>query len=120
VCKRFSKSFVYYLGAHEGCGFRYETFEQLQALWSREQDLREAVDENELGRESVRCLREYLTAAVEQGTVELYAVWAGDEAREPTQRLEVTPSYFSGDEFDFDVSRERRFFIVRKDREGPT
>jgi hypothetical protein len=118
VRKRFSKPFVYYLGAHEGCGcgFSYETDESLQDLYGKDPSyLAKVITGNEQCRENVRRLREYVSAAAEDGAVELYTVWAGDEGREPTERLSVTPSYFGGDSFGFNAMNERRFFTVSRE-----
>lgn len=80
---QFTKPFIYFLGAHEGCscGFVYGVGDE---------------ESDPSGRESVRRLREYLVAAVDRlGSVELYACWAGEEAEPADAREFLTTAAFT-------------------------
>lgn len=117
VKQNFTKQYVYYAGSHEncGCGFAYMSDEYCRSIrYGDPDDLIDALRANLQGRASIQRLREYLEMATELGPVELYAVWSGNEALEPVQRLEVDPSYFGGEEFKFE---EQWFFNVHK-RDG--
>lgn len=84
VRARFTKPYVYFLGADTGCscGFSYDAPEDPPAE----------------SRASNRQLRRYLAAAVAQvGPVELYACWGGDEADPPDAQVRITPAYFVDD-----------------------
>jgi hypothetical protein len=98
VRTHFTKRHIYFLGSHTGCscGFQYGV----------------GGDDDAQGRESVRQLGVYLTAAVARvGPVELYACWDGDEAELATERATVSPVAFSGDAEEFSLS-ERWFATV--------
>ncbi|HEX5438962.1 MAG TPA: hypothetical protein VFW98_17555 [Gemmatimonadaceae bacterium] len=80
---QFTKPFVYFLGAHEGCscGFRYGVGDE---------------DADAAGRESVRRLGEYLIAAVDRlGSVELYSCWADEEGESAETREFLTTTTFT-------------------------
>jgi hypothetical protein len=67
--------------------------------------------DEEAGRESVRRLSEYLSCAVEEGDVELYACWDGDQEKDPVQRATITPADLGGPAFEF---KDSQFLIVQK------
>jgi hypothetical protein len=109
VRKQFTKPSVYYLGSHEGCGcgFAY-------GIWPIADDSPYAErrhDEERAGRESVRRLAEYLSEAVEDGEVELYACWDGDQESNPDEQATITPLDIGGPAYEF---KESQFLIIQK------
>ena len=92
---RFSKPYVYYVGAHElcGCGFRYGLPPE-QLLLEPEEEV--------AARDSVRRLAAYLTALVAVDIVELYAC-ASEELRDvtaaPSARAPLSVSTIGGETF---------------------
>jgi hypothetical protein len=104
VRKQFTKPAVFYLGAHTGCscGFAYgqlkpETPEQLL--------------QEQMSRRSVEELQGFLAGQVANGRdVELFACWEGDQGAPPEQRLDITPSHFTGESFEL---QEKAFYRVR-------
>src|SRR5687767_2599742 len=98
VRRHFSKSHVYFIGAHTGCscGFSFESDD----------------DDAASGRASGRALRAFLDEAIaEAGEVELYACWDGEEGEAPGQRISLNLAEFAGDEERFDLV-ERRFIVL--------
>jgi hypothetical protein len=94
IVKRFTKPYVYYIGAYEGCGcgFSYGQY-SVEDEYDREQD--------HAARESVRQLAEYLSKAVRQvGDVEMFICWAGDEEEMPKYSSTMTPADFGGETFE--------------------
>ena len=84
VRERFTRTHVYFLGAHTGCscGFGYD----------------EPGNDAAAGRESVRQLRAWLAEQVASaGTLELYACWDGDEGEPATAQERITVAYFRDD-----------------------
>ncbi len=115
VRKQFSKYYVYYAGSHEhcGCGFGYCNDDYYRDVYRGNPDIIDrAIRENAAARETVRRLREYLEKAAQSGPVELYSVWAGAEGKEPEERIDVGPAYFSGDTFGFG---EGQFITVHRE-----
>jgi hypothetical protein len=109
VRKQFTKPYVYEAGSHEGCGcgFAY-------GIWPIDDDSPWAEGrraDEEAGRESVRRLSEYLSRAVEEGEVELYACWDGDQEKDPVERATITPADLGGPAFEF---KDSQFLIVQK------
>lgn len=101
VRKQFSKSYVYYLGSHQGCGcgFSYGQY-----------DYDDQKEEENAARESVRRLSEYLSQVLETaGTLEIYSCWDGDQEDEPKFQKSMTPKDIGGDAFWF---QERQFTKV--------
>lgn len=105
VTKQFTKPFVYYAGSHQGCGCGF-TYGQ----WPIEKE--EDKIEDLAARESVKSLSLYLRNAVQQGPVELYACWDGDQEAEPEYRTVVTPEQITGETFEF---KEKQFLTIRKE-----
>jgi hypothetical protein len=103
VRQQFSKPNVYYLGSHEGCacGFAYGIWPIDPASPFVESERAEA----EAGIESVRRLSEYLTRAVADGPVELYACWDEEQECEPAERGVVAPTHIGGPAFQFENSQ---------------
>ena len=100
VRRQFSKPFVYYAGSHLGCGCGFE--------YGQWEDPEEDEDER---RKSVADLSRYLADAVkEQGAVELFACWDGDQAEKPESRETITPEWIGGERFRF---KEKQFFVVQ-------
>jgi hypothetical protein len=96
---QFSKPYVYYVGAHSGCGCGF--------AYGRNPEYEEDIEEN---RGSVTRLSQYLTKAAEQNeTIELFACWEGDQAEEPVKRRKATPSDIGGESFWFE---EREFLLI--------
>ncbi len=109
VRRQFTKPHVSMALAHTGCGcgFQYGVIPiDGDDRWAREQR-----EEAAAGRESVRHLSAYLARAVEQGEVELYSCWAGQEADEPEERATIVPSDLGGPVVQF---KERQFMIVKQ------
>ena len=102
VIKQFTKPFVYFAGAYTGCscGFEYG-----QRPIEDEKDKQE----DSWGRRSVSELSEYISNAVRQGSIEMFACWSGGEEDEPEERLSVAPDYFGGESFAF---KEDQFIVV--------
>ncbi len=96
MARRFSKPYVYYIGAYEGCscGFSYGQY-PVDNEYDQKQDL--------AARKSVRQLAEYLSNAVEQvGNIEMLVCWAGEEGKEVKSRSMMTPSDFGGETFELE------------------
>jgi hypothetical protein len=101
VRRHFTKSHVYFLGAHGGCscGFSY--------------GLGEDDEEDQRGRESVRQLRQYLDAATAQvGAVEVYACWVDDEAEPAASSQTLGTDQFTDSSESFELP-ERWFANIR-------
>jgi hypothetical protein len=103
VPQHFTKPYVYYIGAHDGCGCGFS--------YGQNPQLSTAEDEAD-NRESVRMLREYLENVVTQGPVELYAAWADEEGFLEETRANVTPSHFAGESF---AIKQREFLLVERE-----
>lgn len=103
VSKQFSKPFLAYAGSFGGCscGFSYGE-EEVEDEDDRKED--------DLSRESVRQLSEYLSSLVTNGSIEIFACCDGDQEAEPKERQTVTPDHFGGDVFGFE---EKQFLIVK-------
>jgi len=98
---KFSKSYLYYVGAHEGCGcgFSYGKY-----------PLEDDEEPEEEAKESVTRLSQYLAEAVaKHGTIELFACWADDESAPPEHRRSITPEDIGGESFWFE---EKEFLII--------
>src|SRR5690349_14916345 len=96
VRQQFSKPHVYFAGSHEGCGcgFSYGRYPTRDA--EDEENARKAKD-------SVARLREFLRrGVVDEGPLELFACWAGDELQPPRHRRTVTPEQIGGEMFWFE------------------
>jgi hypothetical protein len=109
VRRQFTKSFLYFAGAHTGCGcgFQYGLHPvEGEGQWA--DNLRE---EEAAGRNSVRRLSEYLSQVVASGEVELYSCWAGQETDQPEERASITPADIGGPVFSF---KERQLLIVQQ------
>ena len=103
VRKQFFKPYVYYVGAHEGCGCGFSYGQHLSVDKEDEKDLVAA-------RESVRQLSDYLANAVRDGvTIELYACWSGDEKETPEHRAWLKPGQIGGETFWFE---ERQLAVI--------
>jgi hypothetical protein len=88
VRTRFSKPFVYALGAHTGCGCGFD----------RGQANPDHAGELEATEASLQALRQYLSDALETaGTLELFACWDGDQAAAPDHRWEQRLADFTAD-----------------------
>ena len=105
VRPHFSKPHVYYVGSDGGCGCGFQPEDWPEG--STDPDMLS-------NRENRRKLIEFIESVVQQGPIELFAVWAGEQSAEPQERLEVTPAHFAGRWREFD---ESQFFVVRSD--GP-
>ena len=100
---QFSKPYIYYVGAHTGCGCGFE--------YGKYPDYEDSVEES---RQSVIRLAEYLTKAVEENNnIELFACWEGDQAEKPVKYDTITPFDLGGDSFWFE---EKDFLLVKKNR----
>lgn len=96
---QFSKPYVYYVGAHSGCGCGF--------AYGRHPEYEGDIEEN---RQSVIGLSQYLTKALEQNeTIELFACWEGAQAEEPVKRGKATPSDMGGESFGFE---EGEFLLI--------
>jgi hypothetical protein len=87
-----------------GCGFCYESDEELAAglaeMPEGEPARSTAIDWQEKGRGSVAALRAYLAEACRLvRPLRVYVVWAGEEGQPPQREVVVTPDYFGGDGF---------------------
>jgi hypothetical protein len=106
VRKHFSKPFIYYVGAYEGCGCGFSF------------GIYEAIDEDdrlayELGKKSVSDLFKYLRANSElTNNFEMYSCLAGDEPIPPEKHETIFLNEFEiGDSFEF---KDRQFIMVYK------
>ena len=103
VRSQFSKPYIYYVGAHTGCGCGFE--------YGKYPGYEENVEEN---RQSVFRLSQYLIKAVEQNeTIELFACWDGDQAEKPVKRGRITPLEIGGESFWFE---EKEFLLVERSK----
>src|SRR5262249_21994682 len=94
VRKQFTKPHVYYGGAHSGCGcgFRYG----LVPIEGEDRFAQQHREEEEQARESVRRLSAYVADAVDEGSVEIYACWDGDQEAAPEERSVIAPAGLGG------------------------
>jgi len=100
VRPHFSKPYVYYAGAHEGCGCGFNYGRQYPELEADAGELKAA-------RESVARLSAYLSDAVAAGgAVEVLACWEGDQAKEPQRGRRLTPEEVRLDGFYFKEEQE--------------
>ena len=84
VCQ-FSKPYVYYVGSHEGCGCGFQ-----HSPYEPEED--DDKEEERLVDRSCQQLRALIERLLEtQAVVELFACWAGNEAKEPESQQELAP-----------------------------
>ena len=91
VRQRFSKSYVYELGSHTGCGCG---FQYGYSLVSGQYfpDTESPPAEAQAGLESRRRLALYLrNALAAQESIQLFACWAGDEGREADRQAFLAP-----------------------------
>jgi len=101
---QFSKPHVMYLGAHTGCSCGF-------AFGQPGSEAGQDIEQEQLGRESVASLREFLHSQLTSvAELELYSCWYGDEGTSPDARVRVTPEHFGGQAFDLP---ERVFYRVR-------
>jgi hypothetical protein len=104
VRSQFSKPYVYYAGAHTGCGCGFD--------YGRNPKYQDDVEQS---RQSVASLSQYLAReTASHGVIELYACWEGDQAEEPLMRKAITPEEISGESFWFE---ERQFLVVNPSNE---
>jgi hypothetical protein len=83
VRRWFSKSLVYYVGSHEGCGCGFQ-------VGQYGEDDPAGLEARDRSR---RALAEFLTAALQtQGGLELYACWDGDQSIAPESRRRTCPA----------------------------
>ena len=86
VIAQFSKPNVYYAGSHEGCGCGF-VYDDLSP------DAKDAFTENELAKQSVRDLVEFLNSELQKGNdLELFFCWEGGESSEPRYNIEMMPN----------------------------
>ncbi|MCK4917989.1 MAG: hypothetical protein KAS51_07225 [Candidatus Omnitrophica bacterium] len=107
VKKQFTKKNIYYLGSHEGCGcgFSYDDNE-VNPEYSEE------VKDNELRKDSVKHLVQYLKNALEKTTeLELFICWEGEQGEKPNKRATITVEEILGTYWSLDT---REFYKVIK------
>lgn len=102
---QFTKPFIYFVGSHQGCGCGFQ-----YGLLPTESD--EDSQEYESSREAVNKFSRYLSDALQNGPIELYACWDGDQDAEPVSRRVITPSEIGGEIFQF---IDKEFLVVTKD-----
>lgn len=86
VKTQFSKPNIYYAGSHQrcGCGFVYDNLSP---------DAKDAFTKNELSKQSVRDLVEFLNNELQKGNeLELFFCWEGNENSEPRYNIEMMPT----------------------------
>jgi hypothetical protein len=114
VRRQFSKSCIYYVGSHEGCGCgfqhgQHEAFEGDTAALATAQAALAAA------RDSRRQLAEFLSVALQrQPTVELFACWDGDQGAPPQHRGRLRPVNLLRERTFF---REKELLVVSEQRE---
>jgi hypothetical protein len=95
VRKHFTLPFIVYAGSFEGCscGFAYgdEPIEDDEYEQKRDKQ----------ARESVNLLREYIMNILENGSIELFTCYEGEQGFEPEERLVVDLEFFNTKEFGF-------------------
>ena len=91
--RQFSKPYVYYVGAHEGCGCGFQYGQDPSV-----EDEKDVALAKTSRRELVKYLRRALATVA---MVELYACWDGDQAANPVGRSVVSPN---------DLLKSRTFF----------
>lgn len=91
VREQFSLPHVYYAGSHEGCGcgFQYGQYPEHEA------------EDRRLKRSSLESFSAYLARHIQQGPIEIYACWDGDQAAEPAHRRVLTPQSLLAEDFYF-------------------
>lgn len=105
VRRQFSRSYVYYVGSHEGCGCGLE--------YGQYEEYEEDSEQLAGARESRRRLSEFLAAALRhQPTIDLFACWDGDQEAEPDHRGRMRPSDLLRDRAHF---REKELLAVSED-----
>ena len=103
IRSRFTTQHVTYVGSHEGCGCGYNSGD---LAWQGLDDVADAVallvamtdDEREqfLAEQRSRArLRALICAAIEDGPVEVYACWAGDEEAEPIGERTIASTWLT-------------------------
>ena len=106
VRKHFRKPRVYSVGSHEGCGCGFKYGQRPPEDDKDKQD-------DAAARESVRHFAEYLSAAVEQADVQIYACWDGDQEDPPLFQATITPAEVGGDTFEL---KEKELLTVVKQK----
>ncbi len=105
IQKHFTKSHIYYAGAHEGCGCGF-SYGLLRLNGMEEDPVALAA-----GQESVRQLSAYLSETTAKlGPVELYACHGENVEAPPESKATLRPAEIGGDFFCFQVNE---FFLVR-------
>ena len=97
VREQFTFPHVYHAGSHEGCGcgFQYGQYPEFDD------------EERHLKRASLDSFSAYLSRQLAQeGAIELYACWDGDQTAAPEHQQVLTPSSLKAEEFYF-LQRER-------------
>lgn len=104
VKKQFTKKYVYYVGAYEGCGCGF-SYGQYEVLDDDDQKQRES------GKKSLEQLFNYIkTNIVGLKEIELFSCWAGNEESRPEYREIIELRKFKlGDAFYF---KENQFIII--------
>jgi hypothetical protein len=104
VAKQFTKPFLAFAGSYGGCscGFSYGEFPV-----ENEDDAKE----DAWARKSIKQLSAYLSNLINNGPIEMFACWDGDQESEPEERQSVTPEYFGGETFAF---KEKQFLVVQR------
>ena len=94
---------VVYAGSYEGCGCGFFKFEH--AEYAEPEELQAC-------RESLSQLAAYVAELLRQdGSVELFACWVGDQAQRPELRGELTLTEITAGGLKWD---SRQFFTVRR------
>jgi len=97
---RFTTPHVTYVGSHEGCGCGYSSgdlswqgidnvADAVALLGAMADDEREEFLAKQRSRDRLRTL---VCAALEEGPVEIYACWAGDEEAAPIGEQTIAPA----------------------------
>jgi hypothetical protein len=90
--ERFTKKYVYYVGAHTGCGcgFFYNSSD-------------DGTDDYLINKKSATDLVETIKEALKNSeTVELLVSWAGNENKEPQKIYRMTPEQLIANDFPLD------------------
>jgi hypothetical protein len=90
--KYFAKKYIYYVGAHTGCGCGF--FYNLSG---------DGPDDYLITKKSATDLAETIKEALKNSeTVELLVSWAGNENKEPQKIYRMTPEQLIADDFPLD------------------
>ena len=105
VRKQVNKPYIYYVGAHTGCGcgFYYDMSEVFDES---------SLEENKMNRRSVENLFLYIREnLINEEEFKLYSCWAGDERSQCEKQTIINiNSFILGDSFSFD---ENELIIVK-------